>query len=288
MTMTASPFIPPTSALIDQDTAARVALACARLSGNVSVAIGIEAVGGAAAFVAAVHDGEDGAIPLSAVARKRIRCHATAANVARVLEVTHGGGLGVLAPNSDLWPAQLGELGYTAPLVLWTRGDATLVGSPSIALTGSSIPTAEGIHMAIELGTGLADRGWTIATASGAGVNQLALRAAEAMRGRSLLVTAASLDKVAAPPLGGAAVSEVPPLMQLSVEAQRRAKSLLAALTAKTIVIEGSESGGAQRTADVARTLGHPVGAVATSAADHLAIVGATAVASVRDAVRLH
>ena len=64
MTITTSPFT-VTSDPLDEDTAARVALAIAGLSGNPSVAIGIRAVGGAARFVAAVHDHEDTAIPLA-------------------------------------------------------------------------------------------------------------------------------------------------------------------------------------------------------------------------------
>ncbi|MBX3100757.1 MAG: DNA-processing protein DprA [Salinibacterium sp.] len=261
--MTSSlPTIATTSTRVDDDTAARVALACAGVSGEPSVHVGIHALGGAAQFVAAVHAGNDQALALSNLVRQRIRAFAIGSRVARVLEGTAAHGFGILTPECELWPTQLESLRGIAPTVLWVDGDPGILLNPSVALTGTASPTGYGIHMGIELSTGLAQRGWVIAAGAGSGIDQLALRGADAMRGRGITVAAASLDKPRNRVTKGVAVSELPPGGQLTVRAQRRAKYLLAALTVKTIVVEAGLSSGALRTAEAAHAMDRPVGVV--------------------------
>ena len=254
--------IPSTSLRVDDDTAARVALACAGVSGDPSVNVGIQTFGGASAFVAAVHDGQDGPAALSNLVRQRIRAFATAHRVSRALEETTRHGFGILTPESELWPTQLGALRGLAPQLLWVAGDPGILLHPAVAITGTASPTGYGIHMGIELATGLAGRGWVIAAGAGSGIDQVALRSADAMRGRAITVAAASLDKVRTTAAKGVAVSELPPSGQLTVRAQRRAKYLLAALTVKTIVVEAGLSSGALRTAEAAHAMDRPVGVV--------------------------
>ncbi|MGV8970708.1 MAG: DNA-processing protein DprA [Rhodoglobus sp.] len=252
---------PPTCLTLDDDTAARIALAVAGVAGDMSVAIAIDAAGGAAAFVAAVHDRQDGALPLSNLTRQRIRTLATGNLVAQVLAATREWGLSVLTPRQEQWPTQLVSLGRAAPLLLWVRGDATSLACPSACVTGTAAPTSYGIHMALELGTGLAQRGWVIAAGAGSGIDHLALRAAAAMNGQAVAVSAASIDRVAIPQ-GVTVISEVPPTMMVGVRSQRRAKQLLAAVTTKTILVEAGLSSAAVRTAEAAYAMGRPVGVV--------------------------
>lgn len=249
------------SLTLDEDTAARVALACAGVAGEAPVAIAIDASGGAARFVAAVQDGTDAVLPLSNLTRQRIRAFATGSRVAHVLELTCSFGLKLTTPLHDSWPQQLESLGRAAPLILWTRGDTAHLADPSVAVTGTSAPTSYGIHMAIELSTGLAQRGWVIGAGPGSGIDQVALRAALAMNGRGLAVSAASIDRVRA---AGeiTVISEVPPEVPVTVRSQRRAKQVLAAVTAKTIVVEAGMSSGVLRTAEAAHAIGRPVGVV--------------------------
>lgn len=293
MTRSTSPFM-VTSEPIDTDTAARVALAIAGLSGNPSVTIGMNTIGGAAALVAAVHDREDAAIPLSLQTRARIRSLATASRVARVLEATAAAGAQLVTPECDVWPSGLADLGATTPIVLWARGNTAALLAPSIAITGSAAPSAHGIHMAIELGTGLASRGWGIAASTGAGVDQLALRAADAMHGSSIAISSSPLDAVSEIPGVDVVVSELPPATVVSLDSQRRAKHLLGAFAAKTIVIEGAPGSGPIRTAEAAHALGRPIGVIpaideqpdgGTALADKH---GARLVLTIRDADRLH
>lgn len=153
-----SPSMGTTSCLLDDDTTARIALACAGVSGGPTVAIGIETLGSPVAFVAAVHDGRGHAAALSNSVRRRIRTFATASRVAGVLRSMTRDGVCALTPRHVEWRAQLGELRRIVPLVLFTRGDVSVLKAPSVAITGTAYPTAEAIHMALELATGLADR----------------------------------------------------------------------------------------------------------------------------------
>ena len=264
MTINASsPSTGITSCMLDADTIARIALACAGVSGDPTVAVAIETFGGAAPFVAAVHDGRDAAAALSPLTRQRVRAFARASRVAAVLESMAQHHITVLSPLFLEWPTQLSALRGAAPLVLFTRGDVATLTSPAIALTGTAAPTGFGIHLAIELGTGLAARSWGIAAGSGSGIDQLALKAARATCGRTITVAAASLDAHACDTrFGGVWVSELPPTAVVTVRSQRRGKHLLAAIAVKTILVEAGLSSGALRTVEAAHAMSRPVGVV--------------------------
>lgn len=285
-----------TSCTLYADNIARIALACAGVSGDPTVAVAIETLGGAAPFVAAVHDGRDGAAALSPLTRQRVRAFASVSRVTAVLESMAQHGINVLSPMHLEWPTQVAALRGAAPLVLFTHGDVTTLKSPTIALTGTAAPTAFGIHLALELGTGLADRGWGIAAGAGSGIDLLALNAAQAMSSRTITVAAASLEGNAPETrFGGVWVSELPPIALVTVRSQRRAKHLLAALTVKTILVEASLSSGALRTAEAAHAMSRPVGVVtgpegnpsSVGCRDLAARHGLASIASIVDADRL-
>lgn len=285
-----------TSCVHDEDTIARIALACAGVSGDLTVSVAIEMFGGAAPFVAAVHEGRDGAAALSPLTRQRVRASASVSRVTAVLESMAQHGIAVLSPLHVEWPTQVASLRGAAPLVLWTRGDVSALKSPSIALTGTAAPTAFGIHLALELGTGLASRGWGIAAGVGSGIDQLALKATRAMNGRTITVDAASLEgNIAEVRSGEVVVSELPPTALVTVRSQRRAKHLLAAVAVKTILIEAALSSGSLRTAESAYAMSRPVGVVSGSEGspasagcrDIAARHGLASIASIADADRL-
>lgn len=263
MTMnTPSPSKGGTSRPLKENTIARIALACAGVSGDPTVATGIETLGGPVAFVAAIHDGRDHAAALSNLVRQRIRCFATASRVAAVLQSMRRNWVCALTPSHGQWPTQVGSLGRRAPLVLFTKGDATLLRLPSIAFAGNPSPTSEAIHMTIELATGLADRQWVITAGLGQGIAQLALRSATAMQGRTIRLAAMGLHDIFVVE-GSVAISELPPTNTVTVRGQRRAKNLLAAISTKTIIVEAGAHSGALRTAQAAHEMNRPVGVVA-------------------------
>ena len=289
-----SPSMGTTSCLLDEDTIARIALACAGVSGDPTVAIGIDTLGSPVAFVAAVHDGRDHAAALSNLVRQRIRAFATASHVAAVLHSMTRDRVCALTPGHVQWPTQLGDLRRIAPLVLFTQGDVAVLKLPSVAITGTTDPTAEAIQMTLELATGLADRQWIVAAGSGQGIDQLALRAATAMRGETITVAAMGLHGPAVD--GSVSISELPPTTTVTVRGQRRAKHLLAAIATKTIIVEAGISSGALRTAEAAHAMNRPVGVVPArpgnpATAGCLDLVEQHSIAlvsSIADADRLH
>ena len=265
---TNSPPTALTSCLHDNDTIARIALACAGVSGDPTVAIAIHTLGGALPLVAAVHDGRDAAAALSVSTRHRIRQFATAVNVVPVLAAMAKRRLTVITPLNAEWPRQVECLRRAAPLILWARGNVAVLRAPSIAVTGLASPTEFGTHMALELATGLADRGWVIAAGESTGVEALALVAAKAMGGKTITATSIGLDQTISGKhrLPGVEVSEIPPTYGVTVRGQQRAAHLLAALASKVIVVEGGESGFAVRTGEAAHAMGRPVGVVPVTA----------------------
>lgn len=290
-----SPSMGTTSSLLDEDTIARIALACAGVSGDPTVAIGIDTLGGPVAFVAAVHDGRDHAAALSNLVRHRIRSLATASRVAAVLHSMTHDRVCALTPGHVQWPTQLGDLRRIAPLVLFTQGEVAVLKLPSVAITGTGSSSAEAIQMTMELATGLADRQWIVAAGSGQGVDQFALRAATAMRGETITVAAMGLHGPAVVD-GSVLISELPPTTTVTVRGQCRAKHLLAAIATKTIIVEAGSSSGALRTAEAAHAMNRPVGVVparpgnpaTTGCLDLVERHSIALVSSITDADRLH
>jgi len=159
------------------------------------------------------------------------------------------------------------------PIALWVRGSGALDGlcDQSAAIVGARAATSYGLHVAGELGAGLAAAGFTVVSGAAIGVDGAAHRGALAAGGASFAVLACGIDRsypaahealleriVAT----GLVVSEYPPG---SVPARHRflvRNRLIAGLAGGTVVVEAGLRSGAQRTAADARSLGRPVMAV--------------------------
>ncbi len=159
------------------------------------------------------------------------------------------------------------------PIALWIRGADALDGlcDQAAAIVGARAATGYGLHMAGELGAGLAAAGFTVVSGAAIGVDGAAHRGALAAGGPTIAVLAcgvdrsypaaheALLDRIAAT---GLVVSEYPPG---SVPARHRflvRNRLIAGLAGGTVVVEAGLRSGARRTAADARALGRPVMAV--------------------------
>lgn len=166
-----------------------------------------------------------------------------------------------------------GIRGLTGPLALWVRGPgvAADLGERSIAFVGARAATGYGAHVAGELATGAAQRGFTVVSGAAIGIDAAAHRGALAVEGPTVAVLACGidraypgahellLDRIAST---GLVVSEYPPG---SVPARHRflvRNRLIAGLSAATVVVEAGVRSGAQRTAADARALGRPLMAV--------------------------
>lgn len=142
---------------------------------------------------------------------------------------------------------------------------------PGVALVGARRATAYGRDVAFELGRDLAAAGMTVVSGMALGVDGAAHRGALQSGGRTIAVLAggperpyprshARLHEQIA--VEGAIVSERPPGSRAQRWGFPARNRLIAALSVKTVVIEGTESSGAMHTVDFAEQLGQTVAAV--------------------------
>ncbi len=171
------------------------------------------------------------------------------------------------------WPTQLDDLGDSRPLALWLRGSAALRPAllRSAAVVGSRTASAYGLRVAADLGSDLAEQGWTVVSGAALGIDGAAHRGALAGGGPTVAVLAGGLDvpyPVAHARLldqiaeEGIVISEsglgAAPMRHRFLTRNR----LIAALTRGTVVVEAAMRSGALSTARYAADLNRPVLAV--------------------------
>ncbi len=138
---------------------------------------------------------------------------------AHAIEVAERLGARLVTPEDADWPIQVEDLARISrpsgedrdldpPLVMWVRGGAGSLGllDRSVALVGARAATAYGMHLATELGYGLADQGWTVVSGGAYGIDAAAHRGAMAAGGVTVAVLACGLNTVY--PLGHASLFE--------------------------------------------------------------------------------
>jgi DNA processing protein len=140
----------------------------------------------------------------------------------------------------------------------------------SVSVVGARASTAYGEHVAGDLASGMAGRGFVVVSGLAYGIDGTAHRAALGA-GASVAVVAGGVDR--AYPRGhdglmgelvraGAVISEVPPGSAPTRSRFLQRNRLIAAITAGTVVVEAAVRSGALSTARAAAGLGRPVGAV--------------------------
>ncbi|WP_059011684.1 DNA-processing protein DprA [Streptomyces specialis] len=178
-----------------------------------------------------------------------------------------------VCPGDREWPSQLDDLGVAAPVGLWVRGACSLrfVSLRSVALVGARACTDYGAHVAAELGTSLAERGWTVVSGAAFGVDAAAHRGALAVGGSTVAVLACGVD-VPYPAAhaellgsivgGGLLVAELPPGDRPTRSRFVQRNRVIAALTRGTVVVEAARRSGSLITARQAGRLGRHLMAV--------------------------
>lgn len=181
-----------------------------------------------------------------------------------------------LIPDRPGWPDRLGDLGPTAPLCLWVRGDPRLdvLVDRSVALVGARAASEYGELVAGDLAGGLAGTGVCVLSGGAYGIDAAAHRAVVAARagaptvallagGPDRLSPAGNTDLLRRViDQGGAVVAESPPGRPPSRSRFLLRNRLIAALTGATVVVEAGWRSGALSTAHHAGELLRPVGAV--------------------------
>lgn len=184
--------------------------------------------------------------------------------------------LRLLTPEDVDWPGELQQLGASAPIALWLKGDPSQLSGPlhgRVAIVGARSATAYGSVVATELASELASQGRVVLSGGAYGIDASAHRAATvSFPGSTVAVLASGLDRLypagheqlfeRIEESGGLLVSELPPGSAPTRWRFQQRNRILAALSGATVVVEAGHRSGSLNVAWQAHSLGRPVGAV--------------------------
>jgi DNA processing protein len=182
----------------------------------------------------------------------------------------------LLTPEDVDWPGELQQLGASAPIALWLKGDTIQLSGPlhnRVAIVGARSATAYGSVVATELASELASQGRVVLSGGAYGIDASAHRAATvSFPGSTVAVLASGLDQLypagheqlfeRIQQSGGLLVSELPPGSTPTRWRCLQRNRILAALSGATVVVEAGHRSGSLNVAWQAHSLGRPVGAV--------------------------
>ncbi|WP_431911249.1 DNA-processing protein DprA [Micromonospora carbonacea] len=190
-------------------------------------------------------------------------------------------GARLVTPGDGEWPATVEHLRRLAlpgttrrvdvetapPLCFWVRGGWPLGDAldRAVSVVGARAATPYGVHVATELGYGLADRDWTVVSGGAFGIDAAAHRGALNAGGLTVAVLACGIDRPY--PMGNAAlfdrigeagllVSEWPPGAEPLRPRFLVRNRVIAAATRGTVLVEASARSGATQTLNRALAAG--------------------------------
>ena len=257
----------------DTDTVARVAWASITDPGDIEVGQLIAQRGAVAALEAALNPGIES---VEGVNLDRVRAGMgprTSIKVAQSLRAAAEHEWSILTPLSKGWPSQCDVLGTAAPICLWVSGDEALLGHATVTFVGSSMPTRTGLARTRDLAAELSDQGWVIVGCGTSGVDACALQTGLALHREAIAVLPCGIDQrptgsseaiLADVEASGVLVSEFAPGTVPTVTRRAARNTLVAALGAKTVVVEADVDSDATLIAEESRLLGRQVGIVPT------------------------
>lgn len=206
----------------------------------------------------------------------------------------------VVQPGDEHWPEQLDHLQSHTPMLLWARGDLSLLQTPSLAVVGARASTPYGEEVTHEMTAIACRREQTIVSGVAYGIDAVAHRTALSLNAPTIAVLAGGADRVypaghasliAAIVKQGLVLAELPPGSAPTRWRFLHRNRVIAALSQATLVTEAGVRSGSINTAGHAAELGRSLGAVPgpiTSAGSHgcfhlIREYAATLVANERD-----
>lgn len=117
-------------------------------------------------------------------------------DILRCLEGAIRCGASLVVPTDADWPPSLALLDESVPVLLWARGDRSLLRRPGIAIVGARAATGYGEHVAMELSAALSARDAVIVSGGAYGIDGMAHRAALASGGATVAVLAGGIDRL--------------------------------------------------------------------------------------------
>ncbi|GAC1644561.1 MAG: DNA-processing protein DprA [Acidobacteriaceae bacterium] len=167
-------------------------------------------------------------------------------------------GARILTPDDDHWPERLNEI-YDPPVVLYVRGNWSILSEPAVAVVGTRHPTPYGMGMAGRLSQDLAAAGLHILSGMARGVDTLAHKGAITGRGKTVAVWGTGIDvpyprenkKLAEEIVatGGAIITEFPVATFAAPQNFPIRNRIISGLSVGVLVIEAAEYSGTRITA---------------------------------------
>ncbi|HVZ60102.1 MAG TPA: DNA-processing protein DprA [Terriglobales bacterium] len=167
-------------------------------------------------------------------------------------------GAHIITPGSPEYSEQLRQI-YDPPVVLYVRGDPSILVQPGIAVVGTRHPTPYGLGMAERLSCDLAARGLIIISGLARGVDTAAHRGAINARAKTIAVLGTGVDvmyprenaRIADQllDLGGALVSEFPVGSFAAPQNFPIRNRIISGLAFGVLVVEAGEYSGTRITA---------------------------------------
>lgn len=197
----------------------------------------------------------------------RLDKQATLHDLRRALET----GTRLIMPGDLLWPSALADLGLHAPLILWLRGDPTLLQRTSLAVVGARACTGYGAHVTAEITDGVCASDVVIISGAAYGIDAVAHRTALAAGGRTIAVLAGGVDRpypsghaelLASIGREGLICSEMVPGSAPTRWRFLQRNRIISTLARATLVTEAGVRSGSLNTAGHAAELSRPLGAV--------------------------
>jgi DNA processing protein len=166
-------------------------------------------------------------------------------------------GVCVISLDDAGYPPLLKQI-YDPPLVLYVRGDGSVLTRPGIAVVGTRHPTPYGMGMAERLACDLAARGLVIFSGLARGVDSAGHRGAIAAKGKTVAILGTGVDVIYPKEntrlsdqilaLGGALVSEFPLATFPAPQNFPIRNRIISGISAGVLVVEAAEYSGTRIT----------------------------------------
>ncbi len=173
-----------------------------------------------------------------------------------------------LTPGNEFWPTQLDQLGLSAPIGLFIKGDERVLSDIAVAIVGTRNASTYGARITQELAYELAAIGYTIISGGALGIDVIAHHSTLLAQGTTICVQANGLDDfypksnkhvISRIIENGAVISEYPPGRTPNKSQFLERNRIIAALAGGVVVVEAPRISGSLSTANHASKLSRMV-----------------------------
>jgi DNA processing protein len=188
-------------------------------------------------------------------------------SVAREVRAWEAEGMRVVTVLDESYPTNLRTI-HNRPPLLFVRGQLTESDEESVAVVGTRKPSPEGLRIAAEMASGIADAGYTVVSGLAEGIDTAAHEAVLAHEGRTVAVIGTGLRRSYPPRNAGlqarlgeeaAVISQFWPDAPPTKVSFPMRNAVMSGFALATVVIEAGDTSGARTQARHALEHGRPV-----------------------------